>query len=36
MVRAMLPYYIPLFGALAILAIFPQITLFLPRLVFGS
>jgi tripartite ATP-independent transporter DctM subunit len=34
MVRAMLPFYIPLFAAVAILAIFPQITLFLPNLVF--
>ncbi|MEM0907876.1 MAG: TRAP transporter large permease [Pseudomonadota bacterium] len=35
MVRAMLPFYIPLFTAVAILALFPQITLFLPNLVFG-
>ncbi|MEM8662844.1 MAG: TRAP transporter large permease [Pseudomonadota bacterium] len=35
MVRAMLPFYIPLFIAVALLALFPQITLFLPNLVFG-
>ena len=36
MVRAMLPYYIPLVGAVIILALFPQISLWLPDLVFGS
>ncbi|WP_366656205.1 TRAP transporter large permease [Fodinicurvata sp. EGI_FJ10296] len=36
MVRAMLPFYIPLFGAVIILALIPEISLFLPRLVFGS
>ncbi len=36
MVRAMVPYYLPLFAALALLTIFPQISLFLPRIVFGS
>lgn len=35
MVRAMLPFYVPLFVAVAILALFPQITLFLPNLLFG-
>lgn len=34
MVRAMLPFYIPLFGALLILALFPELTLFLPNLAF--
>ena len=36
MVRAMIPFYIPLFVAVVLLAAFPQITLFLPNLVFGS
>ncbi|MFH1806400.1 MAG: TRAP transporter large permease [Pseudomonadota bacterium] len=36
MVRAMVPFYIPLFIAVVLLAAFPQITLFLPNLVFGS
>ncbi|WP_417830316.1 TRAP transporter large permease [Thalassospira sp.] len=36
MVRAMIPFYIPLFAAVLLLAAFPQITLFLPNLVFGS
>ena len=35
MVRAMLPFYIPLFGALLILAFVPELTLFLPNLVFN-
>lgn len=34
MVRAMLPFYVPLFGALLILALFPELTLFLPNLAF--
>ncbi len=34
MVRAMVPFYIPLFGALFILALFPELTLFLPNLAF--
>jgi tripartite ATP-independent transporter DctM subunit len=34
MVRAMLPFYVPLFGALLILALFPGLTLFLPSLAF--
>jgi C4-dicarboxylate transporter DctM subunit len=34
MVRAMLPFYVPLFGALLILALFPGLTLFLPGLAF--
>ncbi len=36
MVRAMIPFYIPLFAAVLLLAAFPQITLFLPNLVFGN
>lgn len=36
MIRAMIPFYIPLFIAVVLLAVFPQITLFLPNLVFGS
>ncbi len=36
MVRAMIPFYIPLFFAVILLAAFPQITLFLPNIVFGS
>jgi tripartite ATP-independent transporter DctM subunit len=35
MVRAMLPYYVPLFAAVAIIAAFPQISLLIPNLVFG-
>lgn len=35
MVRAMIPFYIPLFAAVVILALFPQLTLFLPNLVFN-
>ncbi len=36
MVRAMLPFYIPLFTALVLLVLFPQISLILPNLVFGT
>ena len=36
MVRAMLPYYIPIVAAMILLIVFPQISLFLPDLVFGS
>ncbi|WP_339861508.1 TRAP transporter large permease [Thalassospira alkalitolerans] len=36
MVRAMIPFYIPLFAAVILLAVFPQITLFLPNFIFGS
>lgn len=36
MVRAMLPYYIPLFTAVLLIALFPQLSLWLPNLVFGS
>ncbi|WP_296993498.1 TRAP transporter large permease [Thalassospira sp. UBA1131] len=36
MVRAMIPFYIPLFAAVLLLAAFPQITLFLPNLIFGG
>ena len=36
MVRAMLPYYVPIFIAVVLLVMFPQISLFLPNLVFGS
>ena len=36
MVRAMLPFYVPLLGAVVIIALFPQITLFIPNLVFGG
>ena len=32
---AVLPFFIPLFGALALITLFPQITLFLPDLVYG-
>jgi tripartite ATP-independent transporter DctM subunit len=35
MVRAMLPYYIPLFGAIFIIAAFPQLSLWIPNMVFG-
>lgn len=35
MVRAMLPFYIPLAIAIVLLVCFPQISLFLPNLVFG-
>ncbi len=36
MVKAMLPYYLPIFIAVVLLVMFPQISLFLPNLVFGS
>lgn len=36
LIRAVLPFYVPLFAALALITIFPQITLFLPNLVFGA
>ncbi len=36
MVRAMLPYYIPLFGAVVVIAVFPELSLWLPDLVFGA
>lgn len=36
MVRAMLPFYVPLFTAVILLILFPQISLFLPNLVFGK
>lgn len=35
MVRAMVPFYIPLFAAVVILALFPGLTLFLPNLLFN-
>ena len=35
MVRAMIPFYIPLFGAIVVIAAFPQLSLFLPDLVYG-
>ena len=35
MVRAMLPFYVPLVIAVVLLVCFPQISLFLPNLVFG-
>jgi len=36
MVRAMLPYYVPIVAAMILLIMVPQISLFLPNLVFGS
>ncbi len=36
MVRAMLPFYIPLAAAVFLIAAFPQLSLFLPNLVFGG
>ena len=36
MLRAMIPFYIPIFIAVVILVMFPQISLFLPNLVFGA
>ena len=36
MVRAMLPFYIPLLAAVLIIALFPPITLLIPNLVFGG
>jgi tripartite ATP-independent transporter DctM subunit len=35
MVRAMAPYYIPLFAAVVIIAAFPQLSLWIPNMVFG-
>jgi C4-dicarboxylate transporter DctM subunit len=35
MVRAMLPYYVPLFVAVVIIALFPGLSLWLPNLAFG-
>ena len=35
MVRAMLPYYIPLFIAVVVIAAFPQLSLWIPNMVFG-
>jgi len=35
MVRAMLPYYVPLIAAVVIIAAFPQLSLWIPNLVFG-
>lgn len=35
MVRAMAPYYIPLFTAVVIIAAFPQLSLWIPNMVFG-
>ncbi|MGI9423143.1 MAG: TRAP transporter large permease [Hyphomicrobiaceae bacterium] len=35
MVRAILPFYIPLFAAVVIIAAFPQLSLWIPNLVFG-
>ncbi|MBT3359956.1 MAG: TRAP transporter large permease [Rhodospirillales bacterium] len=36
MVRAMIPYYIPLFTAIIIIAVFPQLSLWIPNMVFGN
>ena len=36
MVRAMLPFYVPLLAAVLIIALFPSITLLIPNLVFGG
>ena len=36
MVRAMLPYYIPLFVAVIVIAAFPELSLWLPNMVFGA
>ena len=36
MVRAMLPYYVPLLLAVVIIALFPGLSLWLPNLAFGS
>ena len=35
MARAMAPYYIPLFAAVVIIAAFPQLSLWIPNMVFG-
>jgi tripartite ATP-independent transporter DctM subunit len=36
LIRAVLPFFVPLLVALALITVFPQITLFLPDLVFGA
>lgn len=36
MVRAMLPYYIPLFAAVVMIAAFPELSLWIPNMVFGA
>ena len=36
MVRAMLPYYVPLFTAVVLIAAFPQLSLWIPNMVFGG
>jgi TRAP-type C4-dicarboxylate transport system permease large subunit len=36
MVRAMLPYYVPLFTAVVLIALFPQLSLWIPNMVFGG
>ncbi len=36
MVRAMLPYYVPLFVAVLLIALFPDLSLWLPNQVFGG
>jgi tripartite ATP-independent transporter DctM subunit len=35
LIRAVLPFFVPLIAALVLITLFPQITLFLPDLVFG-
>jgi len=35
LVRAMLPYYVPLLVAVIIIAVFPQVSVWLPNLVYG-
>ncbi len=35
MVRAILPFYVPLFSAILILMLFPQLSLWIPNMVFG-
>jgi C4-dicarboxylate transporter DctM subunit len=35
MVKAMLPYYIPLFAAVFLIAAFPELSLWIPNMVFG-
>ena len=36
MVRAMLPYYVPLFAAVVIIALFPGLSLWIPDMIFGA
>ena len=36
LIRAVAPFFVPLVGALVLITVFPQITLFLPNLVFGA